>query len=49
MSIEDDAKEAVRKVEDAYRERTSARVAWYMAFVIGVVCALFGFILGHIH
>jgi hypothetical protein len=40
--------EAVLK-EDLARIRTPERVSLRIAVVIGLVCALFGFILGHLH
>lgn len=47
IDLEQEAKEAVHRADDAVRPRE--RVSWRIAGVLLVVCSLFAFILGYLH
>lgn len=49
VDLEKEARDAIHKAEDALREKTPERIALRIAIIGWVVCALFGFILGHLH
>lgn len=49
VDLEQEAKEAIHREEEALRERTPERVSLRIAIVIGLVSSLFGYILGSLH